>query len=460
MSNLNQDIQASHKILELLERANAQSEAIVDGLPGVFLILNESGQILRGNLEAARALGIDAEDLLRSDCARLFKRETSKIFLQHLEQIKNRTEEGTVRFELSVSGGESLENDRPFYWRLSRIESDLTAEGQLFYLMGEDVTDLRETENKLSNIFANIPLGILTIDEYGKIEDTYSSYLTWLLGGGDFQGKSFTDMVFGPIRKDLSEEELEGVRNLDLCVNNDEEKFEQLLPTFPSQIYFYCSKSKRGGKHLQISYKPVVFDGVVKRLLVILEDRTNVVEAENQRQRAHEMEQQSRAVYESAIRDPLTGLFTRLYMKTEVEKIIENHNRGSLRYLSLVMFDIDHFKPFNDNYGHDVGDLVLEQVGKVILDQARETDIPVRFGGEEFMVFVTGDIKAAGKLAERVRKNVAALTPLVEGKTVQITISGGAAGHQIRESLDQLIKRADQLLYKAKDSGRNQILTN
>lgn len=459
MSNLNQDIQASHKILDLLERANAQSEAIVDGLPGVFLILNESGEILRGNVEAARVLDIDPEGLLRTECSRLFKQETWQIFQQYLQQLKDDPEENALRFELSVSGGESLEDDRPFYWRLSRIETPSDEEGKLFYLMGEDITELRETENKLSNVFANIPLGILTVDEYGNIEDTYSSYLGWLLGGGDFNGRPFREIVFDPIQKDLSEEELEGIRNIELSVNADERTFDELISTFPSQIYFYRNNSKRGGKHLQISYKPVIYEGVVKRLLVIMEDRSKVVEAEKERERANLIEQQSRAVYESAIRDPLTGLFTRLYMEDRVETLVNNHNQRDGLDLSLVMFDIDHFKPFNDNYGHDVGDRVLKQVAGVILDQVRKTDIPVRYGGEEFMVFVSANEQAAAKLAERIRKAVEALPLEVEGKKVQITISGGVTSHQPNEDLEDFIKRADQQLYKAKHEGRNRIIT-
>jgi diguanylate cyclase (GGDEF)-like protein/PAS domain S-box-containing protein len=459
MSNLNQDIQASHKILDLLERANAQSEAIIDGLPGVFLILNEHGEILRGNIEAARILGIDPEDLLRTECSRLFKQETLNIFQQHLQQLTDNPSGQAVRFELAVSGGKRLEDERPFYWRLSRIDLSSSAEGQLFYLMGEDISELRETENKLSSVFANIPLGILTVDEHGIIEDTYSSYLIWLLGGGDFTGRPFREIVFDPIKQDLSREDLEGVRNIGLSLDNDEKEFDRLVNTFPTQIYFYRNGSSRGGKYLQISYKPVVYEGVVKRLLVIMEDRTKVVEAEKNSERADLVERQSRAIYETAIRDPLTGLFTRLYMEDRVEALINSHNRRDVLDVALIMFDIDHFKPFNDNYGHDVGDRVLKQVAGVILEQVRKTDIPVRFGGEEFMVFVTASAQAAAKLAERIRKKVEALPLDVEGKKVQVTMSGGVSAHEDNESLEQLTKRADQLLYKAKREGRNRIMT-
>lgn len=459
MSNLNQDIQASHKILDLLERANAQTESIIDGLPGVFLILNEDCEILRGNTEAASVLAVDSERLLRTNCSRLFKLEGWQIFQQYLQQVAEAREDTSVRFELAVSGGDGDEDDRPFYWRLSTIAIAPGTEGRLYALMGEGITELRETENKLSNVFANIPLGILTVDEEGNIEDTYSSYLVWLLGGGDFTGKPFTETVFGPIRRDLTADDLKGIDNLKACFNNHEQFFEEVVSTFPQQVYFYRTDSKQGGKYLQISYKPVIYESTVKRLLVILEDRTKVVEAEKESERADLVERQSRAIYESAIRDPLTGLFTRLYMEDRVESLLSSHNRGDVRGVAVVMFDIDHFKPFNDNYGHDVGDRVLKQVADAMLDSVRKTDIPVRYGGEEFLVFVSSDAGAATKLAERIRENVAALPLEVEGESVQITISGGVASHEKDETLEQFIKRADQLLYEAKREGRNRILT-
>lgn len=122
------------------------------------------------------------------------------------------------------------------------------------------------------------------------------------------------------------------------------------------------------------------------------------------------------------------------------------------------MFDVDHFKKFNDTYGHDVGDQVLAQIGAVVLKQSRENDIPVRFGGEELMIFLKSNCQTALLVAERVRCEVEKLELKVGDKIVRVTISGGIAAHSKGEDIAQLIKKSDLKLYRAKDEGRNRIV--
>ena len=455
MSNINQDVQASHKVLTLLEKANAHSEKIIDELPGVFLVINEQNTILRGNLVSSRIFNVDYEDLLRTNFSKLFKHETWLIFQRHFQQLASDETKTSAKFELGICDHSDGSVEKPFYWHLTKMQDSNRAEGLIYSLMGEDISELRDAENRLSSIFANIPLGILTLDEHGNIEDTYSSFLFCLLGGGDFKGKSFRDVVFEPIEHDLTSDEKIGVDNIFACLNNEERNFVILAESFPKRIFFYTDNRKNEGKYLQISYQSVVYDGIVKRLLIILEDRTAIINAEKEQERANLIERQSRAIYESAIRDPLTGLFTRLYMDDRAEVMLNNHNRHDISSACLVMFDVDHFKLVNDTYGHDVGDKVLKEIAAVILHQARNTDLPVRFGGEEFMVFLPTTSQFGYLLAERVREKVSKLVIPVEDKLVSVTISGGIASHKEGESLTQLIKRADQMLYKAKKAGRN-----
>ena len=163
-------------------------------------------------------------------------------------------------------------------------------------------------------------------------------------------------------------------------------------------------------------------------------------------------------MYESAIRDPLTGLYTRLFMQDEVRRLLEAHDNEEFKDASLIMFDVDHFKNFNDTYGHDIGDKVLAMISAVILKQVRTNDIPIRFGGEELMVFMKSDAKVAGLLAERVRKGIEQLEIIVGDVVVKVTISGGIATRSAGEDIGQMIKQADLKLYKAKEQGRNRII--
>ena len=457
MSNINQDVQASHKILTLLEKANSQTEQIIDSLPGIFLIFNDKYQILRNN-EATQVLEADKESLLRKPVSELFRSDMWEVFQQNLKLL-DVAGNSSSKFELPIKSIDNKAKEKPYYWRLSRLNEHNAVEGNLYTLLGEDISQLRESESKLMNVFSSIPLGIMTIDDHGNIEDTYSSYLLYLFNVNSISGCSFRDIVFAPIEKDLSGNDIKGIDNIYVCLNREEQFFESLKDTFPTQIYLYKGDQKEEGKHLGFSYKPVTYDGIVKRILIIVEDRTAIVRAEEDQARANMIEKQSRAIYESAIRDPLTGLYTRFYMEDQAEALINNHNRHSISELSLVIFDLDHFKSINDTYGHDVGDIVLQQAAGVLLRQVRKTDIPVRFGGEEFIIFLPGNVQAAGLLAERVRKEIEESEFMAEGKVIPVTISGGVAPHEEGESLGDLIKKADRLLYQAKKSGRNQIVS-
>lgn len=454
MSNLNQNIQASHKILSLLEKANSHSEDIIDGLPGIFIILNENFEILRGNTESSKILGIDSEDLLRTNFQSLFEKDSWEIFQHNFNCLENDPDTSIVKFELAICDHSKNSTKKSFYWHLSKIKNSNQSENEIYSLMAEDISELREAENRLSSIFTNIPLGIFTINDRGNIEDNYSNHLLYLLGTNDLKGKSLKDALFQPIDKDLSREEKNGIDNIYACLKQHEKQFEQLISTFPTNIFFYRT-NKKEGRHLQISYKSVSYDNFVKQILIIIEDRSAFIESEKEQERANLLEKQSKAIYESAIRDPLTGLYTRLYMADRVEALLNSHNRHNIADASLVLFDVDHFKNVNDTHGHDVGDKVLKEIASIILRQARNTDIPIRFGGEEFMVFLPADSQCGYLFAERVRKSVEQLVVHTDDTSIAVTISGGIASHQVGEGLDALIKRADQMLYKSKKEGRN-----
>ncbi len=162
--------------------------------------------------------------------------------------------------------------------------------------------------------------------------------------------------------------------------------------------------------------------------------------------------------YEQAIRDPLTGLYTRVYMQEAVRRLFSIHDREPNARIFIIMFDIDHFKSVNDTYGHNAGDTALQQVARVVLEESRTADIQVRMGGEEFAVFiVSSDPEIPFKIAERIRQKVSLLKfdPPMEDRT--LAISGGIAYRKQHEELQHIIQRADRALYEAKNTGRNRI---
>ncbi len=173
--------------------------------------------------------------------------------------------------------------------------------------------------------------------------------------------------------------------------------------------------------------------------------------------RVIDMERQK--IYEQSVKDSLTGLFTRLYMKDVVQRLCEIQDREPGYQVSAVMMDIDHFKSVNDRYGHSRGDEVLEQVAKKILNSVRDSDMPVRFGGEEIIVFTAGKSSAqVSLLAERLRMGIENLEISGLEDHGPVTVSLGTAMRRQGESLNGLIERADRALYRAKQGGRNRVV--
>jgi len=126
-----------------------------------------------------------------------------------------------------------------------------------------------------------------------------------------------------------------------------------------------------------------------------------------------------------------------------------------------MMIDLDHFKTVNDRFGHPVGDMVLKKTTSTIAHNLRTGDIAVRIGGEEFALFLIMDSrKDAEKIAERIRENVSHTDFSVLMGEKKQTISGGLVFREKKESLESLISRADQNLYRAKSEGRNRIVSS
>jgi diguanylate cyclase (GGDEF)-like protein len=201
---------------------------------------------------------------------------------------------------------------------------------------------------------------------------------------------------------------------------------------------------------------PVEIDDEAHSMLVRLAQPLNV--AVEREMMLRNLDQQRERLYQRSIRDPLTGLFNRAYMQDVMQRLLGLHDRDPKSPVSVAVMDIDHFKSVNDTYGHNQGDLVLKEVSKAIGRIIRDHDLPVRLGGEEFAVFVTGEsAENVAGLAERLRAGIAALNFRTSMGERQITASIGIARRSQCESLYDLIGRADQALYKAKLGGRNQV---
>jgi diguanylate cyclase (GGDEF)-like protein len=166
-----------------------------------------------------------------------------------------------------------------------------------------------------------------------------------------------------------------------------------------------------------------------------------------------------RQMYESALRDDLTKTFNKKYFTDRLESEFAFAMRTKAD-LSLVAFDLDHFKTINDTHGHPVGDLVLSEMSQVVAALIRAEDVFARVGGEEFAVICRGtDSTQARAVAERVRQSVVGHKFSIDDKTIPVAVSAGVASIPEARIADAqaLIAAADQALYEAKRMGRNRV---
>ena len=162
-------------------------------------------------------------------------------------------------------------------------------------------------------------------------------------------------------------------------------------------------------------------------------------------------------IREMAIHDDLTGFYNRHHLMDLIDSENNRSERTGSVY-SLVMMDIDKFKSINDTYGHQIGDQVLRTFAAIIRGILRKTDFCGRYGGEEFLVVLTQtDIKAARVFAERIRDCVENSFFPCLGHESSVTVSMGLTEYRANEKAEQTISRADELLYKAKNGGRNRV---
>lgn len=165
--------------------------------------------------------------------------------------------------------------------------------------------------------------------------------------------------------------------------------------------------------------------------------------------------QLERSLFELATRDALTGLDNRHQFKVH----LEHHMQRAVRYnrpVSLLIVDADHFKRINDTYGHDVGDMVLVHLARLLESCCRSSELCSRWGGEEFALLLPeGDRDASVKLAERIRETVATTPLRAQDHTIELTVSIGGTEMQTSDDADSFFRRADQQLLRAKEAGRN-----
>jgi diguanylate cyclase len=195
-------------------------------------------------------------------------------------------------------------------------------------------------------------------------------------------------------------------------------------------------------------------------------DRDRFAEAQEQikqlNQRLHTMESEAEILrqatikaQEEALKDALTGIWNRQALNDTVESEYARWQRHQ-KPLTMVIWDVDHFKSINDQYGHSAGDVVLKAIAQIFKKTVRKADFMARFGGEEFVgLFPDTDLDSALKLSNKIRQILEKTHFYYQDITVPVTTSAGLAMFEQGDSIEDVFNRADKALYQAKNNGRN-----
>ena len=194
-----------------------------------------------------------------------------------------------------------------------------------------------------------------------------------------------------------------------------------------------------------------IMDGQVSNLQDRVRESSNELEA---------LRQELAETKRDAMTDKLTGLANRrCFDESLLQLTAESRETG--QPLSIALCDVDHFKKFNDTHGHQVGDQVLRLVGRILVENVKGSDLPARYGGEEFVIILPETpLKGASIVADHLREKLASRKLARKGSSDsygKVTMSIGVTEYIIGEPMDELVERADGLLYKAKQDGRNRV---
>lgn len=405
----------------LLDLVPIAREKLIDSLSDGMIVLDLQGRIVDINQSAAQMIGSLPQQLVGRKL---------EDFLAFAKALSEQPPEQEIRTELEVGSSEK----RYFDVLLSPLfEGQVTVVGHL--IIFRNVTSRKQNELRLLQLTQAVeqsPASVVITDVGGNI--TYVNPQFTRLTGYTL------DEIMGKNPKILKSGQtpVEIYRELWSTIKSGK--------TWTGEI---LNRKKNGELYWQRGIiAPVLdHDGRILNFIAVKEDVTERKHAQDELQRL-------------ARTDPLTGLFNRRHFFEVAEKEFNKSVRYN-RPLSVILFDIDLFKEINDTHGHIIGDQVLMQIGNVLRNKERETDLAARYGGEEFVVLLPEtDCEGAKSTAERLRKLVEDSLIYNDKFTIHFTASFGVAGKDMIKStdtFDHLISQADQAMYTAKRMGRNRV---
>jgi signal transduction histidine kinase len=329
----NQDLQATQQIIRLFELGKNEAEQTIDRLPGIYLVINREGVVLRSNDYYSYLSGLDSEEALFTNLSEIFAPEVWSLFLVNLRELEDIIQEtkdyqnNSVTFEMAIKNANN--ESSVFLWQLKYFAGAATGEA-LFYVFGNDVTELRVKEKQLVEIFESIPVGIVTCNSKGLIENHYSKYCEHLFGGASIAGEHVFQRIFKPCLKGMKDSESKGAYALTDCLDQSMDIYELLSMAFPKQIFYPDLGSETEGKYIGVSYQPIVLSGKVDRILLMFSDRTALHLAQLEQDKKNKVEEAHvRRILEAKACIPDVIPITSVEMETLIPNIEELFASGN-----------------------------------------------------------------------------------------------------------------------------------
>ncbi len=420
---------------------------LTESSPDSIMRYDREGRILYLNQKLSRDLGVTEAELIGKTAGEVWPDNRFADIEQAVVRAIGSGEATTVELSHSLATGESI-------FSQIRVAAERDAAGRIIGALafGRDITAIREAERKLRHFVDNLP-GLAFI--FRLSPDGHASF--------PFVSSAIEE-IYG-LRPEDVKDDMAPLHNL--AHPDDRPRIEATIAETARtmalfRVEFRVCRPGQPERWIDCRSVPTrEADGAILWYGLMLDiTERNVLDmqlAERKRVEA-ELRTLQAQLREQAIRDPLTGLYNRRYLEETLWRELDRAGREG-HPLSILMVDVDHFKRLNDTYGHPAGDEVLRTLGRLLQHHARSSDIPCRYGGEEFVVVLPDmPLEAARKRAELVRQDFADLRIAFGGAELVATLSIGVSGYPGHgNTADEMIRAADLALYEAKQCGRNQV---
>ncbi|NBW80638.1 diguanylate cyclase [bacterium] len=461
-ASTSQALLACSQLIQQQERSKERLSKLFFDHNDVIFFFSRQGQIVKGNQAFLNRFGVGADDWFMKPMTDLMSDRVARTFLDKVSSAANPSH---VSFELPVPKDPTRQVGAQveYHWVVQKYADSAVYE-DIFVATGRDISDLREAESRIAELFRCLPIGLLTISGDDRIAEVYSQYSEVILGTSELPGKGFFEKIYRPSERYMSDSERDAAGKLSATFGQPLEQYFGIAEQLPKIVRRPLPPEAEDPKEtlwLSLSYYPLIRDGLLDKILVVVQNQTDWVRERLEKESLRTL----------SLTDELTTLGNRRSLDMRLRSQCEGGE------VEVLLADVDFFKLFNDSCGHLRGDECLKRVAQAINRACSSLGIPdvgaYRYGGEEFAVVVKkASRETLAQLATALGKAVEELgiehNARPDGrKVVTISLGGvvhdGAAqgGPETNQGMaspplwKEILGQADALLYEAKSSGRN-----